>query len=475
VPDHLFPLYHLRPPTGYVNDPNGPVLIEDRVHLYYQYRPATDGGSPVFWGHASSADFVNWQHHRAALSPSPDGLDRNGCWSGNTVREDGVVHAFYSAYRRTHAYQSVVVATSHDGGHSFGPPRPAVPDPAPDEEVRTFRDPFVWRAAGVWRMVVGAGAADGTASARLYESDDLRTWAFRGPLAAMERTNGGSGDTGAMWECPQLLTLDGLTCLLVSTWSPTDGTMDVLALLGPENDGGRLGGVPSISRFDHGPDFYAASALRDSPHGPVVWGWVREARSKQWCVEADWSGMLTLPRSVRAGRDGRNVHVAPLPTLEALRGAPVPPRERPGSGDRRYGGLPAQLEVQLARGPRGAAEQPVRLRLRCSADEHLDVVLDRTAGVLTLDRERASRDARATGGAVQVPLGVPGAGPDLRLFVDGSVVEAFTGCGRSATMRFYPTTPPPWELELSGLHPGDDVQVWPLAATAPDPARWPDA
>ena len=27
MPDHLFPRIHVRPPTGFVNDPNGPVLI----------------------------------------------------------------------------------------------------------------------------------------------------------------------------------------------------------------------------------------------------------------------------------------------------------------------------------------------------------------------------------------------------------------------------------------------------------------
>ena len=36
--------------------------------------------------------------------------------------------------------------------------------------------------------------------------------------------------------------------------------------------------------------------------------------------------------------------------------------------------------------------------------------------------------------------------PALRLFLDGSVIEAFTSAGRVATARVYPTQPPPWRL-----------------------------
>jgi len=59
--DHHFPRYHVRPPTGFVNDPNGPFVGSDGLHLYFQYRAATDGTTPVMWGHASSSDYVHWR------------------------------------------------------------------------------------------------------------------------------------------------------------------------------------------------------------------------------------------------------------------------------------------------------------------------------------------------------------------------------------------------------------------------------
>ena len=133
--DHHFPRYHVRPPAGYVNDPNGPVFIDGRWHLFFQYTHDTDRRGAVSWGHASSADLASWQLHRPAMSPDPEGPDRGGCWSGNTVLVGSELIAFYSGYLRDHPYQSVVSATSVDNGRSFGPPRQVVADPDPAERI----------------------------------------------------------------------------------------------------------------------------------------------------------------------------------------------------------------------------------------------------------------------------------------------------------------------------------------------------
>jgi len=48
--DHHLPRYHVRPPTGYVNDPNGPVFLGNRWHLYFQHVYDTPRRAPVVWG-----------------------------------------------------------------------------------------------------------------------------------------------------------------------------------------------------------------------------------------------------------------------------------------------------------------------------------------------------------------------------------------------------------------------------------------
>ncbi|WP_350271739.1 glycoside hydrolase family 32 protein [Frondihabitans sucicola] len=247
------------------------------------------------------------------------GFDRDGCWSGNTVvDDDGDVVAFYSAYDAGSPYQSVVRARSRDGGDSFEPARAAFADPAPEENVRTFRDPFVWRDDSGWRMVVGTGMTGEIAGLRAYSSPDLETWTYDGLLLQLARTRT-PHDTGAMWECPQILTLDGTDIALVSTWTEEDGIMQVLSTT-------LDGGAPRFDRVDHGTNFYAASVLRAGPFGPVVWGWATEGRDRSWCLEDDWSGMLTLPRLASLRPDGSVGYRPPLGSRTSA--ARRPPRRR---------------------------------------------------------------------------------------------------------------------------------------------------
>lgn len=453
---HHFPRFHVRPSTGFVNDPNGPIILGEEVHLYFQYRSATSGQGPVSWGHASSSDFVHWRIHQLALTPEPGGLDLDGAWSGSTVLNAGKVVAFYAAYDATARYQSIVTASSDDGGYHFGRRRRVLPDPDPSEGVATFRDPYVWYDGGLWHMVVGAGDEHETASARLYESDDLISWSRGAPMAAMQRRLTEAGDTGGMWECPQVVTLDGSDILIVSPWSPGTELMPVLTLSGLGDNGTR-----TIGRLDHGANFYAASVLRDSPFGPLAWGWATEGRSLDWCVETDWSGMLTLPRALSIRDDG-TIASSPLPVMSQLRNESLGV-VRDSAGSLVASILPAQAEVRLQLSSQRSS-RPLRARFRFSVEEYLDITVDWSSGSVTIDRSRASTDTRARHDSVS--FREPNCASDTQLtmtaYLDGSILELFTNSGRCATVRFYPTALPPWALEVQGCLETDGVCVWSL-------------
>ena len=440
VSDHHRPAYHPRPPRGYLNDPNGPIVLGDVTHLYFQSRPTTDVSAPVEWGHLTSSDLVRWRLHRPAIAPLPDGLDRDGCYSGNTVLDDGRVRAFYSGFRHESPYQSVLTAVSEDGGYSFGPPTQVVPDPSPEEKAIMFRDPFVWAVEDGWRMVVGAGYADGRSAIRLYASADLRDWVALGDGASLARQPGEGPEVGDAWECPQVLDLGGASIVVVGTWSQETGVNRVVSL--------PLGGQPTrLEVVDHGTNFYAASALRDSPFGPLLFGWVTEGRSAARWIEAGWAGALSLPRQVWLGADG-SVRSAPVPTVDDLRvGGP-----RPASGAT----VGAQFELVVP-------SAPARVCLRFGEAEQLAIVLDdrgRHPARRPLGRQRRPRsddEASIAPGAFDESADRPAA----RIFVDGSIVEVFTGAGRVLTTRVYPVTPPPWRIDAP-----EGCSVWELAAGA---------
>ncbi|WP_439692647.1 glycoside hydrolase family 32 protein [Curtobacterium sp. SP.BCo] len=423
--DHHLPQFHVRLPRGYVNDPNGPIDIGGEAHLYFQSRPRVDLDVPVEWGHATSDDLVHWTLHRPAIVPLPGGADSGGAWSGNTVLHDGVVRAYYSGKVDHSPFQSVLLAESTDGGNTFGAPVQVVADPAADEAITMFRDPFVWQHDDGWSMAVGAAAADQVASVRHYRSADGIDWTFVGDLVTMPRETVHGVDTGEGWECPQVITIDGSDVAIVASWSHADGPGDVLAV--------PLTGDPRPYRIDDGQHFYAASVMRTGSWGPVLFGWVTEGRTPQWTEQAGWSGAISLPR--RAWIEGGRLRTEPHPAVDVLRAG------GPTSADGAT--IDAQAEVVL--------HDPVtgRIRFRFSDTEFLDVVVDTDADTLTVDRSCASADPRADRSPAVVRRPFDGASdrPAVRVLLDGSVVEVFTSAGRSVTTRVYPVQAPPWTVE----------------------------
>lgn len=98
--DPHFPVAHLRPPRNWINDPNGLVFHDGHYHVCYQYNPHGATHANMHWGHFRSPDLLSWEPLPVALSPTPGGLDADGCFSGNAVSDGERLVAFYSAHRR---------------------------------------------------------------------------------------------------------------------------------------------------------------------------------------------------------------------------------------------------------------------------------------------------------------------------------------------------------------------------------------
>ena len=81
---HMHPVFHLAPPRGWINDPNGPFWYKGVFHMFYQHLPKSskwDWG--MYWGHACSLDGgLHWIHMPPAIVPTIGGLDQDGCFSG---------------------------------------------------------------------------------------------------------------------------------------------------------------------------------------------------------------------------------------------------------------------------------------------------------------------------------------------------------------------------------------------------------
>ena len=119
------PALHFAPARNWMNDPNGLIHWNGRVHLFYQHNPGGLTLEQMAWGHASSTDLWNWADHPLALEPSPDGPDRDGCWSGCAVVHQGTPHLLYTGSAR--AGDAAVPGRRRRPGPDPLVPRPAEP------------------------------------------------------------------------------------------------------------------------------------------------------------------------------------------------------------------------------------------------------------------------------------------------------------------------------------------------------------
>ncbi|MDP5227510.1 MULTISPECIES: glycoside hydrolase family 32 protein [Arthrobacter] len=429
-PDPAFPRLHPRPAQGWINDPNGVCRLGGRYHVFFQFNPESARHHRIQWGHVSSADLVHWEEHPVALKPQDGGPDDYGCWTGVVTDDDGVPTAAYSGVRADGGVSQVVIARgsadlvdwTQDGHVAASMPE--------DPQVTAVRDPFMFRFQGVRYAVQGAGLADGRAALLLYRVEDVRSWEYLGIWLTTDNPvgPGHAVNRAEIWECPQLVRIpdsDGGEAWLAmfSLWQKDDDHEHALGvghLVGTMTADPKTG-LPvftagSAGTSDLGRDFYAPqiTQLGDAPDGSprvLLSGWANEGpgrdgrrgRSQAEIDNAGWAGVLTHPRSLRLV-DGA-LEVAPFDAVDAYRAQELTVR----------GGavtLPAQGEAAVV--ARSTATVTVRL------------------GDLELLCEEL------------------GAGEELRVFVDASLLEVYRSGQVATTLRIYPVDGEELRVESDG-------------------------
>ena len=87
--------FHLMPPTGWMNDPNGICQMNGVYHIYFQYTPFLAGWGTKLWGHYTTKDWLHFEEQEPFLFPDC-AWDRDGVYSGSAFVKDGKIHYFYT-------------------------------------------------------------------------------------------------------------------------------------------------------------------------------------------------------------------------------------------------------------------------------------------------------------------------------------------------------------------------------------------
>ncbi|WP_418845555.1 glycoside hydrolase family 32 protein [Parafannyhessea umbonata] len=330
--------FHLMPPVGWLNDPNGLCQVDGTFHAFFQYSPFNASGGVKMWGHSTSGDLLTWDYHGVTLFPDQP-ADCSGVYSGSAlVREvDGRrrMELFYTGnvkledadgydYVRTGREANTVWVTTQDGD-AHGPKRVVMTNADyPTDDTCHVRDPKVWEKDGRYLMVQGARRDDDWGEVLVFGSDDLARWELMSRVTTPVRF-------GYMWECPDYFELsDGeggsAKVLGVSPQGLEGGDWDrrnvyqsgYFTLEGDVTGRCELG---DFALWDAGFDFYAPQTFAAEDGRRILIGWMgipdEPTYGNDPTVAAGWQHCFTVPREVTLA--GGRVRQAPVRELGARR------------------------------------------------------------------------------------------------------------------------------------------------------------
>ena len=434
--DPDYPLFHVAPPVGRLNDPNGLIEVGGTYHAFFQYTPEHPR-KLVYWGHATSRDLTRWDYHAPAILPDTH-QDANGAYSGTAIEVGDHVELWYTGnYKDAETGEreaTQCVVTSTDMEH-FKKQVPPVIARQPEGYTAHFRDPQVWRDVdGSYRMLLGVQRENLPGAALLYRSSDLRTWECEGEMTFPDADSAFDA-FGYMWECPNLVRLVD---------EETDEARDVLIIcaqgISPEREGfenvfpciaivGELVGTElrgadgSFEELDRGTEFYAPQVMARSassdPGAPtLLFGWAGNAgEDDQPSIETGgWVHCFTAPRALTL-RGGRVIARPYLP------GLPLAPATLEGTPTDEAGTRVVELE----------GSRSWRLAFDASYEGALSVRIGSDSGLsITLEEGRLTVDLTGTryphGGRRIVTLDA-GEASRVEILHDRSITEIYLGDG----------------------------------------------
>lgn len=313
--------YHIMPPKGWLNDPNGLCFYRGRYHAFFQYQPENVYGGTTCWGHYISDDLLRWEFAGEPIRPDCS-WDRNGSYSGCAFVEDGRMEIFYTGNVKeagSHDYihtgrQSNTIYLESEDGITFGEKKLLMTSSDyPGDYTLHVRDPKVWKENDQYYMVLGGRKKGDKGAVLLYSSKDKTSWKY-------EREYTTESTFGYMWECPDLFVLGGQRILSVS---PQGLAAEELRYQNKYQSGyfSDAEELKDFTEWDYGFDFYAPQTFRDGRRRILV-GWagvpeMEEEYDNKPTIEEGWQHSFTLFREL-SWKNGR-VYQYPVEEYKKLR------------------------------------------------------------------------------------------------------------------------------------------------------------
>ncbi|MCH4283903.1 MULTISPECIES: glycoside hydrolase family 32 protein [Bacillota] len=313
IEDQWYPSFHIAPPHGLLNDPNGLCQIEGTYHIFYQWFPLGPVHGLKHWRHLTTKDFIHFDDYGCAMYPD-DSYDLHGCYSGMVFKEGKQCHVYYTGIDQDDKANVCYGLLKQDKIDKQGV------IVSLDKKITSdnFRDPCVFKKQDTYWMLVGGESVNGIGILPVYHGDTFHTFTYQGNLNLQNH------NFGYMLECPNYFEQDGKGILFFSpqgikssnhydyqnVFSVTYGIGDPI-----QND--LNFNAQTYYEMDKGFDFYAPQIFKDESGRYILFGWLGNSKCIYPSDKNNWAHMLTIPREIIV--DGDRLVQEPLEELKSLR------------------------------------------------------------------------------------------------------------------------------------------------------------
>lgn len=321
--------WHLMPPTGWLNDPNGLCQKDGVYHIYFQYTPFNSGWGTKLWGHYTTKDLLTFKEEPPFLFPDQC-FDKDGVYSGSAFVENGAIHYFYTGNvkytdKKSYDYinegreQNTIYLTSTDGLSHSKKNLLLTNEDYPKEMSKHVRDPKIFKKDGIYYMVLGARTKADRGCVLLYRSQDLEHFHYYNCIATPQ-------SFGFMWECPDLFELDGHLFLMVCPQGVAQKGYDFENIYQTGyfevqyNFEKNIYSLGAFRALDHGFDLYAPQSFLDEKGRRIQWAWMGIPDADYHntpTVKYDWQHALTMPKVLTAQKG--QIYQQPPEEMKSLR------------------------------------------------------------------------------------------------------------------------------------------------------------
>lgn len=289
-----------------MNDPNGLLYHQGVYHVFYQYHPDGLEWGPMHWGHATTKDWLHWDHQPIALYPDNLGTIFSGCAVVDIQNSSGLgsaetpplvalftYHNSEKEKKEKVNFQSQGMAFSLDNGKTWS--KYANNPVLEDSNSTDFRDPKVFWDSQHDQWVMGLAEGD---CIGFYRSTNLIHWTLTSRFGKTEGAHGG------VWECPDLFPLkdaQGIVywVLLVSI-NPggPEGGSATQYFIGEWNGSEFIPSNSEICWLDQGTDHYAGVTFSNHEEQRLLLGWMNNWKYGQQIPADNYRGCMTAAREL---------------------------------------------------------------------------------------------------------------------------------------------------------------------------------